>query len=204
LSELKRYSILDVDGNPVDSEGLAGEWLNLTIRDILPLEFDNVLQLLDNFAESLIGIVGSSGTALTRYINFLKGKVERLLNITKTVKSLVQRLLQYRLEGNILLLNIPPEAGGMQRFVSRFNSAVIELEDVASVIPTPDDREPVSNIDALEGIFLGVGVVYGFPDFSTELSERFIPEEQKQQYKKQLERFQTALKTYQKILGLEE
>lgn len=203
LSELKKYSLLDTDGNPVDNEGLAGEWVNLTIRDILPEEFDNVLQLLDDLADRLVGGIDLSGDAMSAYIKFLSKKVKTLLKITTKIKELVQRLLQYRLQGTVLVLNLSPEIGGMEEFTNRFNSAVID-EGVVKNLLGNEEAQDTSTIDAMQGIFVGVAVVYGFPDFSEGLAERFVPEEQAEQYKKQLERFEKSLKTFKQILGLEE
>jgi len=205
ISELKRNNIFDVDGNPVDTSKLGGEWINLTVRDILPVEMGSVFQLLDNFSEAVAGGLDSAGDALTDYIDFLKKKIQKLLDIMRTVVDLVDRILQYRLQGSVLLLNIPPESGGMQNFVDRFNSAVFNEQEVRNLLASSEeDQEAGASIEGLEGIFAGVGIVYGFPEFDSELSQVFVSEEQKDSYKKQLEKFQTSLKTYRQLLGLEE
>jgi len=204
LSELKKYSILDVDGNPVDNSSLSGEWINLTVKDILPVEFDSVFRLLDNFSESLVGAVSSAGDSFSKYISFLSKKVSTLLEITTEIKELVQRILQYQLQGSVLLLNLSPEKGGMQGLTDRFNAAVVDEGFVVGVLGNKDDKSEASTIDSMKGLFVGVGLVYGFPEFNSDFGQRFVPEEQQEQYKKQLKRFETALSTYRKLLKMEE
>jgi hypothetical protein len=214
LSELKKNNLTDADGNLVDSSKLAGEWINLTVRDILPIEFEGVFKLLDNFSENLSGAVSSSGEALSKYISFLSKKVSRLLKITNEIKNLVQRIMQYQLQGTVLTLNISPEKGGMQNFTDRFNSAAVDAGLVTKLLGSKNDEieegfneapaPASSDIDSLKGLFVGVGLVYGFPEFDKESYQRFVPEEQMQEYKKQLKRFEKAFSTYKKLLRLEE
>lgn len=208
LSELKWYRIFDVDGNPVDKSKMAGKWAPLTVKEILPTEFNNIFMLLDNFSDALSGQVSSAGDAMSKYISFLSKKVKKLLEITTEIKNLVQRILQYQLQGDVLLLELPPEVGGMQRFTERFNTAVIDEGYVFGVLGDPEEEEtgefPDTSLDSLEGLFVGVGLVYGFPDFSSDFSQRFVTEEQQAQYKKQLERFKKSFEVYRKLLGMEE
>jgi len=185
LSELKKYLVEDVDGNPVDTDDLAQEWINLTLGDLLPLEFNSIFRLLNNFADRLSGSLSSAGSALDKYIDFLSKKVSKLLEVVQKIKEIIQRILSYKLSGTVLLLNLEPEEGGMQGLVERFSNAELDNDTISQE----------------EGLYAGVAIVYGFPVLGNgDLDQRFIPEEQAEEYKEKIKKFQEAFGIYKSIL----
>jgi len=212
VSELRKNVLLDIDGNPRDLDKLAtGGWLNLTVRDLIGNQMDNLLDELDSFAESISGSLTTAGGALDKYLRFIEAKIQRYLGILTKVQNIVQRLMQYRLKGTVLLLNLDAEEGGVEGFVARMRKATVDPRIAANLVGlTREERTggskygstAPSDIESMEGIFAGVVLLFGYPRYDNENIQSYVPQSEIESYKKQVEKSKKALDTYQKILGL--
>jgi hypothetical protein len=216
MSELKKYLVLDTDGNPRDIDKFStGGWLNLTVRDLLGAQMEDLMDLLNSFAERITGSLTSAGSALDKYIDFISKKIKRYIEILTRISNIAQRLMQYRLQGTVLKLTLDPQKGGIEGFVSRMQQATVDPQIIINLVGMTDaerasgnlatpktDIEAASNVDSLEGIFVGVALVYGFPNFDDQTIQSYVPERDIEMAKKQYEQTKKALDTYQKILGL--
>ena len=222
LSELDKYTLMDIDGNIVSNRFFTGNWVSVSVRDILGPGIDEILKLLDNFGEKIIGYVNTSGDVMDKYIKFLDKKIQIYLKILYKIKDIIQRIMEYRLQGSVLTLFVSTEEGGMENFVKRVLEADIDVQKMVSLlgkkrdlpeflqdaqgnlIPIPPTSDPPpSPLDSMGGAFMGVVLVWGFPDLSDEgFSNYFVTEEEKDKYKKQLDKLEKSLEIYKKILGL--
>lgn len=201
ISELQKYLTLDEDGNPVDPSNLESEWVVVTVRSLLGNQMDQLLNLLDKTANKLLGIVATPSDAINDYIQFYEQRIRGYMNTVNKISNIIQRISSYKLQGSVLLLDVPIEAGGIEGFVNRFNSAEIDPQ----FVNTGQGRQTAgvsSNVGDLEGIFAGVVIIWGFPSLEGKGIDYLVPPEDRDNFASEIEKSQEAIETIKSLLGL--
>ena len=205
ISELDKYTTLDEGGNYVPPFDLEGEWNSVTVRSLLGKPIDKLLDLIDSLADKLDTLVITGSDAIGNYIKFFEKKIKKYLDITNKVLEIVKLILTYNLKGSFLKLTLPPEAGGMANFVSRFKSA--ELPPVDEIIKKSDDSggsDGTTLADNTEvGIMFGIILLYGAPTVDGDYFKQLIPASEIDEVQAKFESAQKAKDTFLKLLGLD-
>jgi len=181
VSELREKLLLDVDGNPVDPDFFDSEWISLNVRSLLGTEFENILRRLERYVDIFNGWVTTGSDAITQYVDFYSNRIRQYTNIIKTIQDTIQTISQYRLGGSILYLELELENGGIENFVRRFNDATI----------SPDVLE-------LDGIYFGIVIVYGFPNFNSRTYKLYFPQEEIDQLQTRLDMSKSSKEFFNK------
>jgi hypothetical protein len=203
LSELVKETVFDRNGNRVHSGEFDGDWQSFTLRTLLGPEIDQLLSQMDRMTEKLLGLVSTSGDAMSDYIKFFQKKIKFYMDIVNKIVNIITRLAQLRLSGTLLLLSIDPEKGGMQNFVNKFNSAVL-TEDVKGLqvgTKKNDNSIPFPSLMD-EGIMAGVILLYGYPQLDGDYVGNLVPKNEINQLEKSLDKSKKALEAFLALLGL--
>jgi len=204
LSELASETVLDENGNRVYGDEFDGEWQSLSIRSLLGPEIDKLFGHMDRLSEKLLGMVSTSGDAMSDYLDFFKKKIKFYMDIVNMIADIIIRLAQYRLSGTFMLLTIEPDKGGMEGFFKKYNSAVM-TEDVKGLQIGTKKKDNSYSMKSLNdrGIMAGVILLYGFPKFDEEYLSSVVPESELDAFSKSLDDSKKALSAFTKLLGLE-
>jgi len=201
LSELVEASMFDQNAVRVKRSELKGPWQSFTLRRLLGPEIDALLGRLDELIDKFTGLVSTAGDSMTEYLKFAEKKIKFYLDLMNEIADLIVRLLQLRLSGTFLLLNIDPEQGGMQNFLRKFNGAVL-TEEIASFQVGANGKPMTLGSLMDRGIMAGVVLVYGYPQLDGNYVGTLVSKEELGQFEKQLESSKKAMEAFTKLLGL--
>jgi len=204
LSELVAETTFDVNGNRVYSEEFDSQWQSFSLRTLLGDDIDRLFNQMDRLADKMSGLVSTSSDAVSDYLKFFEKKIKFYMDIVNKIADIITRLCQLKLSGTFLMLWVEPEKGGMQEFVRKYNSATI-TEDVKGLQVGAGKKGDNSwDFKAMmeRGIMAGVILVYGFPQLDGDYAGNLVPEEEKEQFQKSLDKSKKALEAFTSLLGL--
>jgi len=216
LSELKKYMNLSISGELMSPFDMEGDWQSVTVRRMLGNQLDDMYDSLDVLADTLIGLVDTSSTAINNYLKFYGERIENLLEILEKIKNIIFRLSSFTTRGTFMVLKMPLETGGMKGFVDRFNKAcnsgnsknevpksTKKLSEFLSNSAKITKNSPIAKFNE-KGIMFGLILLYGIPDLSNpERLKLIVPESNIENAKKRYASSGKAIETLLKMLGLE-
>lgn len=202
LSELKKYTTIDESGSFVQPRDFGGPWISLTIRALLGREIDFILKQIDDLGDKIIGIAKTSTDHVNEYLDFIEKKINDYVDIINKVQAIIDRIMSLRLRGSFLVLELYPKTGGIMNFVDRFNAASRDPE--IKQYPTNATKDINGGIAQFmeKGIMAGVILLYGFAADPTVYYKKYIPSDEIDDFVNSLNKTQTALKGFMKLLGL--
>jgi hypothetical protein len=105
------------------------------------------------------------------------------------------------MSGTFLVLNIEPEKGGMEKFVSKFNSAVL-TKDVEGLQVGSNGKS--TNLSSLTdtGIMAGVIMLYGYPQLDGDYVGNLVSKSQQEEFDNSLNKSKKALESFLSLIGL--
>ena len=178
VSEIEN-GILTVDGDWIDEAVHAkSKWLKVSLKDLLGPEVDKLLKTIEKFADKLIGYVNTSTDAINDYLDFFSNKINDYIKIIQIITEVIQILMNFRLKGSVVLLNLTEaKSGGIQGFAERISKATVdsailgrlpksESEIVGGLTAGTEINEAISNdmgqaLSQLKGIYYVLIIVYG-------------------------------------------
>ena len=178
VSEIEN-GILTIEGDWIDEVVHAkSKWLKVSLKDLLGPEVDKLLKTIEKFADKLIGYVNTSTDAINDYLDFFSNKINDYIKIIQIITQIIQILMNFRLKGSVVLLNLTDvKTGGIQGFAERISKATVdsailgrlpksESEIVGGLTAGTEINEAISNdmgqaLSQLKGIYYGLVMVYG-------------------------------------------
>lgn len=222
LSELTKYTLLGVNGELASPFDLEGQWQSISVRGLLGSSLDAAFRQIDAMADKLAGMVNTSSSAMTDYIDFYAKRVSTFLDIVTEFRELVVRLKNYSMRGTVMLLRLPIKSGGMQNFVSRFKEAssmgnaesgAVQTQSLQSMLAEDRGQSKIGTPFSFakgggiaqyteKGYMFGVILLFGFPSPSAKNLLAIVSPDEIDNLKAQLETTEKAITTLMKLLGL--
>ena len=223
VSEIPQ-GIQTVGWTRINERDLMYEWTYANLNRFFGSQVDQLFKLIDNFADKLIGYVSTSSDAIDEFLDFFVGKITDYINIVDTLANIVNVLMNFRLKGSLLYLDLTtPRAGGITGFSDRIAHAGVQsnifgkIPQSASEVITNSGitnagagavTQAMSNdlgqsLASLKGIILGIMVVYGFVDPADQQTLNTITAPYLEEYndvKQQLSSSQNSINMLLKIL----
>jgi hypothetical protein len=160
ISEISQ-GILSKEGDFIDEKNLKYKWNFMTIRKFLGSTFDKELfGNIDLFADKLLGMVSTSSDAVNDYLSFFSKKIQSYITILNTIVQIVEILVNFRLRGSVLLLNVPAKTGGIQYFTNTVMSSSVD----SNTFGYPNQNNGGAALETIEGFYFGWVIVYGVTD----------------------------------------
>lgn len=123
--------------------GKISNWSSIKLTAMIPW-FGEIVNILDNFLETLKGMVTSASESFLDFLDQIQAKVQMYTNILGAVSYLVTQIKDLLLSPSIAFLNVPPEKGGMPVFLQRVRNA-----------------QGTEDFSGSNGISIGITLVYG-------------------------------------------
>jgi len=198
ISEISQ-GILSKEGDFIDEKNLKYKWNFLTLRKFLGPVFDKqVFGTIDLFADKLLGLVSTSSDSINNYLTFFGKKIQSYIQILNTIVQIVEILVNFRLRGSVLLLNVPASKGGIQYFTNTVTNSSVTSDTFTGTGSTTNNGGAA--LETIEGFYFGWVVVYGISD-SADYSKLAQP--YRAEYNNtisQLQASQKAIDTLTKLL----
>jgi hypothetical protein len=177
--------ILTTGGSWVNEKDLMLEWTYVNLNRFFGSQVDQLLKVIDNFADKLIGFVSTGSDAIDEFLDFFSGKINDYINIVQTITNVVNILMNFRMQGSLLFLDLTnTQPGGITNFADRIAHAGVQSSTFGTIPPsastvlansgiTNTNAGPLTkqmsdsigqSLDALKGIYVGVMVVFGTVD----------------------------------------
>jgi len=125
--------------------GKINSWSSIQINSMIPW-FGEVVGLMNNFLESLKGMVTGASESFSSFLDQITGKIKMYIDLLSVITWFIERLNEFFLGPSISFLNVTPAKGGMPVFIERIRGA-----------QTPDGE----SFSGPSGITVGVVMVYG-------------------------------------------
>jgi hypothetical protein len=179
VSEISK-GILTMEGDWLRKEEYRNsKWETVSLNVFFGSQIDKLLKKVENFADKLIGWVSTPSEAINDYLDFFTNKINDYIIIIQTITQIVNILLNFRLKGSMLFLDLTkPKKGGIQGFAERVSKAPVNSaifgkkpRDESQIIKKAFGlKEGITSAVAndmgqslaeLRGIYYGLVVVYG-------------------------------------------
>jgi hypothetical protein len=159
ISEISK-GILSMEGDFIDEKDYKYQWFSKSLRTFLGPTFDDLFNGIDSFADKLLGMVSTSGDAISDYLDFFSKKIESYISILNTIEQVIEMLANFRLRGSVLLLNVPLQKGGIKYFTDTVTNSQVESQTFGSAV----NNDQGAALASIEGYYFGLVAVYGIPD----------------------------------------
>lgn len=159
--------ILSVYGDFIDPRDYKYFWLSITLRTFFGPTINDLLDRLDQFTDSLVGLVQTSSDAISGYIDFLSTKIQNYIKIIDTITKIVDMLVNFRLRGSNLLLVLSAKPGGIENFVDRVKKSRIESKTYKDI--RDDTTSDPAGLKSIKGLYFGIVMLYGYPEDPSNL-----------------------------------
>jgi hypothetical protein len=208
LSELDKYSQFAINGALKLPIEFGATWTSISVRSAMGPTLDGVYKDLDKLVAQINGNVQTASDQGSRFIEDQAKKVEDMLQIIGMINEVVQRLIAFKLRGTFMVLNLPPEKGGMRNFVDRFNQAALTGSTAQGAQANNSPNGAIASNEGIaqyteEGISIGMVLLYGIPsvDSLKEIAGGLDATSQSEM-KASFEQTGKAIETLLKMLGL--
>jgi hypothetical protein len=154
--------MVSLEGDFVNPRDLRYQWTSLTLKTFLGPNFENLFNSIDMFADKLLGYVSTSSDALMDYLDFFQKKISNYIRMIEAIEEIIMFLMNFRLDGSVLLLNIPLSKGGIDYFKNSVANSKIYSQNFD--IKKSGINNQGASLKTIEGFYYGIIVVYDVPD----------------------------------------
>lgn len=172
LSELDKYAQFAINGSLKMPLEFGNTWTSLSVRSAMGPFLDSVFKDIDKMVAQISGNVQTASDQGSRFIEDQAKKVEDMLQVIGIVSQIVQAIVNFKLRGTFMVLNLPPEKGGMRNFVDRFNKAALTGSTAQGSQANNSPNKAVATNEGIaqyteQGISIGMIILYGAPSADT-------------------------------------
>lgn len=164
VSEIER-GILSLEGDFISEKDYRFNWQSRTLRSYFGPLLDDMIDHVDQFTDILAGLVQTSSDAIQEYIVFLSKKIRGYIQIIQIITNIVTILVNFRLRGSLLLLNLEAEPGGVENFVDRVRKSQVDSQSLGFMENNVTTNTGV--LASIRGYYFGLITVFGYPEDPT-------------------------------------
>lgn len=201
VSEIEN-GILSLEGDFISEKDYRFKWQSRTLRSYFGPLLDDMLDRVDQFTDTLSGLVQTSSDAIQEYIDFLSRKIRGYIQILQIVTNIITILVNFRLRGSLLLLNLDAESGGIENFVDRIRKSNIDSQSLGFM--ENDVTTSAGALASIRGYYFGLITVFGYPEDPTnwENYDQYVApyREEYNDVQRRLEESQRVIQLLLKIL----